>query len=158
MVMPQVAFDTLEYAKELEEAGVEPKMAEAHTRAQVRVLSDFVDRQIATKSDLKELEIKFDSKFDQIDNKFEQIDSRFKQIDSRFKQIDSRFEQINDRFGQVDSRFDLISSKIEISEQKLMARIDRIESLTQKLSSRLMKVSILGVGLISGLISIYHFW
>jgi len=147
MVMPQVAFDTLEYAKELEEAGVEPKMAEAHTRAQVRVLSDFVDRQIATKPDIKELEIKIDH-----------FDSKFDQIDTKFEHINTKFEQIDVRFEQIDARFDLVDSKIEISEQKLMARIDRIESLTQKLSSRLMKVSILGVGLISGLISIYHFW
>ena len=43
MIMPLIAFDTLEFVKDLEEAGFEPKMAEAQAKAQVKILSNLVD-------------------------------------------------------------------------------------------------------------------
>lgn len=50
--------------------------------------------QIATKDDIKRLELRFDA------------------TDQRFVSIDQRFEVIDKRFDLVDQRFDLLESKI----------------------------------------------
>lgn len=50
--------------------------------------------QIATKDDIKRLELRFDA------------------TDQRFEMIDQRFEVIDKRFDLVDQRFDLLESKI----------------------------------------------
>ncbi|MGK7345028.1 MAG: DUF1640 domain-containing protein [Candidatus Nitrospinota bacterium M3_3B_026] len=47
-----MVFDTLAYAKELKEAGVPEAQAEVQARALVR----FAEEQVATKSDMKEME------------------------------------------------------------------------------------------------------
>lgn len=50
--------------------------------------------QIATKDDIKRLELRFDA------------------TDQRFVSIDQRFEVLDKRFDLVDQRFDLLESKI----------------------------------------------
>ncbi len=144
MIMPQVAFDTLEYAKGLEEAGVEPKIAEAQAKAQVKILSNLLDYKVATKDDLKELkselkdlgvkidqvEVKLDSKISQLDSKTDQLESKFK---SKIDQLDSKFE----------SKFDYFNSKID--------------SLEHRLTVRLGKMMVAGVGFMAALFTVFHF-
>ena len=48
-----ITFDTLAYAKKLKEAGVPDAQAEVHAEA----IAELIDERIATKQDLKELEI-----------------------------------------------------------------------------------------------------
>jgi polyhydroxyalkanoate synthesis regulator phasin len=72
MIMPHVAFDTLEFVKDLEEAGVEAKMAEAQAKAQVKILSNLVDRQVATKLDIQEVRTdinKIDVRIDKLEGR-----------------------------------------------------------------------------------------
>ena len=52
-------LDTLTYANKLKEAGFTERQAQAQAEALVAV----VDSNLATKHDLKELELKFDGKF-----------------------------------------------------------------------------------------------
>ena len=52
-------FNALKYVEELEKAGV----PEAHAKAQVRLLSDIVESDLATKRDIKELDVKIDAIF-----------------------------------------------------------------------------------------------
>jgi hypothetical protein len=52
-------FDTLTYANKLKEAGFTERQAQAQAEALVAV----VDSNLATKHDLKELELKFEGKF-----------------------------------------------------------------------------------------------
>ena len=52
--MTTTAFDTLGYAKKLENAGFTRQQAEAQANA----LMDILEKQIATKQDLKELELR----------------------------------------------------------------------------------------------------
>ena len=49
-----LAFDTLAYAKKLKQAGVPEQQAEMHAEA----LATIVDEKLATKRDLKELEMR----------------------------------------------------------------------------------------------------
>jgi len=78
--------------------------------------------QIATKDDIKRLELRFDATdqrfvsmnhhLDGIDHRLDRVDQRFEMIDQRFEMIDQRFEVIDKRFDLVDQRFDLLESKI----------------------------------------------
>ena len=52
--MPTMVFNSLNYAKRLEDAGFTRQQAEA----QANILSEIVDEKIATKQDLRELELR----------------------------------------------------------------------------------------------------
>ena len=52
--MPAMVFNSLNYAKRLEDAGFTREQAEA----QANILSEIVDEKIATKQDLRELELR----------------------------------------------------------------------------------------------------
>ncbi len=54
------AFDTLTYAKKLEEAGFTPKQAEVQAHA----LADIVDERLATKEDIRDLKKDIDLKLE----------------------------------------------------------------------------------------------
>jgi septal ring factor EnvC (AmiA/AmiB activator) len=74
---------------------------------------------VTTKTDLRSLDDRIDSRFSRVDARFtaiearlvgiearlDGIDARFSQIDARFSQIDARFSQIDDRFAKIDDRF-----------------------------------------------------
>jgi len=55
--MTAITFDTLAFANKLKNAGVEPKAAETQAEAISEILSELTTNQLATKSDLKALEI-----------------------------------------------------------------------------------------------------
>ena len=111
-----MAFDTLTYAKKLQEAGVPPQQAETHAWA----LKETVEDTLATKQDLRELNTRIDSRFSELntrmDGRFKEIDGRFTELetrlDGRFKEIDGRFTdletRIDGRFKEVDGRFRLV--------------------------------------------------
>ena len=52
--MPTMVFNSLNYAKRLEDAG----FTRPQTEAQANILSEIVDEKIATKQDLRELELR----------------------------------------------------------------------------------------------------
>ena len=68
-----MAFDTLTYAKKLQEAGVPPRQAETHAWA----LKESVEDTLATKQDiqllqkdLRELETRMDGRFMEVEGRF----------------------------------------------------------------------------------------
>jgi hypothetical protein len=81
-----VAFDTLDYARKLEAAGVPAAQAEVHSRA----LNEALAGSVASKSDIANLELRIDARFAQVDARFEQVDARFEQVDARFVDLESR--------------------------------------------------------------------
>lgn len=60
--MEAIIFDTLAYAEKLTSAGMPEKQAKAIAEAQADILSKNVLSNVATKADLKELEIKLETK------------------------------------------------------------------------------------------------
>jgi hypothetical protein len=67
---------------------------------------------VTTKTDLRSLDDRIDSRFSRVDARFTAIEARLVGIearldgmDARFSQIDDRFAKIDDRFAQVDHRF-----------------------------------------------------
>ncbi len=104
-----MAFDTLTYAKKLQEAGVPPQQAETHAWA----LKESVEDTLATKQDLRELETRLDGRFAELETR---LDGRFKEVDGRFAELEARMDgrfaeleaRIDGRFKEVDARFRLV--------------------------------------------------
>ncbi len=93
-----MAFDTLTYAKKLQEAGVPPQQAETHAWA----LKETVEDTLVTKQDLRELETRMDARFKEVDARFTELETR---IDGRFTELETRMDG---RFKEVDGRFRLV--------------------------------------------------
>ncbi|AXI82895.1 DUF1640 domain-containing protein [Xylella taiwanensis] len=74
--MALAAFDTLSFANQLKNAGVPPAHAEAQAEALAEVFETHL-QQLATKADLRELELKLESK---IDKGFAEVDKGFAEI------------------------------------------------------------------------------
>jgi hypothetical protein len=87
-----IALDTLAYARRLREAGLTEAQAEGHAEALAAAMTDT----IATKQDLRELEVRIDARFTQVDARFGRIETRLdyleKHIDTRLAEHTARFE------------------------------------------------------------------
>ena len=110
--MAGLRFDTLDYARKLERAGVPREQA----ALQAKALGEALAQTDSIHGDIARL----DRRFDQVDARFDQLDARFDQVDARFDQVDARFDQVDARFEQVDARFEHV-------ESKLGARIDALD-------------------------------
>ena len=86
--MTALPFDTLDYARKLEAAGVPAAQAEVHARALTGALAESV----ATKADVANLGLRMDARFAQVDARFDQVDARFEQVDARFVQLKTELE------------------------------------------------------------------
>jgi len=113
MIMPQFAFDTLEYAKGLEEAGVEPGIAEAQARAQVKILSNLLDYKIATKDDLKELKGELKGELKDLGIKIELLDSKF----------ESKFDYLNTKMDSLGHKLTAKLGKMTVASVAFMATL-----------------------------------
>ena len=68
--MATVTFDTHKFVKTLEEAGVPELQAEAFSTA---VRESHEAAELATKGDLRELELRLDTRFGHMDTRFEKV-------------------------------------------------------------------------------------
>lgn len=82
-----IMFDTLQYTKELESAGVKPREAEAHAVALVKIFEKQEDH-VATKHGMdkaiEDLRTDMNLKFAQVDIRFAHLESKF---DSKFTEF-----------------------------------------------------------------------
>jgi len=78
-----IALDTLAYAKRLREAGFTEQQAEGQAQALAAAMTD----SLATKQDLRELEVRVGARFDAVDAKFEAMDAHF---DARLADLERR--------------------------------------------------------------------
>lgn len=120
-------FDTLDYARKLESAGVPAAQAEVQARAlgeallgTVATRADLDEVRRSSRVDLAALEGRLEARFAKIDARFEQIESHFER---RFEHVDSRFEQVHDRFGSLESR---LTAKIENLKLDLYGKFDTL--------------------------------
>ena len=76
------------------------------------------NNQPATKADLRNLGMHFESKFAMVDARFAQVDARFAQVDARFAQVDARFNELDTKITNLgtDIRQDLAEFKLEIRQ------------------------------------------
>ena len=100
-----VRFDTLDYARKLERAGVPREQA----ALQAKALGEALASSDALHDDIQRLETRFD-----------QLEAR---VDARFDQVDARFEQVDARFEHLDSK---LTAKIDALEVKLVGKIETL--------------------------------
>ena len=120
-------FDTLDYARKLESAGMPAAQAEVQARALGEALlgtlatrADLEELRQSSRADLAALESRLEIRFTKIDARFEQVDARFEHMDSR---LDGRFEQVDAQFENVKSR---LSARIENFKLDLYGKIDTL--------------------------------
>ena len=56
--MTVIAFDTLNFANKLKAAGMSPTLADVQAEETAKILTDLTVKQLVTKQDLKDLEMK----------------------------------------------------------------------------------------------------
>lgn len=132
-----IALDTLAYARRLREAGFSEEQAEGQAEALAAAMTDT----LATRQDLRELEVR--------------MDARFAQIDARFARVDARFDQVDARFGQVASRFDSLEKQLDIRFTELEKRFravtaEQIADLDRRITTRML----VGIGAVSALVKL----
>lgn len=129
--MPMYAFDTLQTAKTLAEAGFNAKQAEAVAGA----LRDAVTENTATKADIDGIGRRFENvgeRFDGVDRRFENVDKRFDGIDQRLDRMDDRFDGIDRRLDKVDDRFDSMDRRLDKMDARLDVMDARLEGMATK--------------------------
>ena len=80
--MGALRFDTLDYARKLEGAGVPREQAALQAKA--------LGEALAAVDPLHDDIARLDRRFDQVDARFEQVDARFDQVDARFEHLESK--------------------------------------------------------------------
>lgn len=112
------AFDTLGYAKRLQEAGVPVGQAEAHATA----ARDFIMAELVTKADLKAT----------IDAAVARLDGR---IDAHATRLDGRIDALAAR---TDARIDLLESKLAL---QITVRLGAVIAASVAVLAALAKLS-----------------
>ncbi|KAL0630647.1 hypothetical protein Q9L58_010505 [Maublancomyces gigas] len=80
---------------------------------------------------VKELDKKFERRFDEVDRRFDEVDRRFNGVDRRFNEVDRRFDEVDRRFGRVDKALDNLFERVSSVEEKfssLERRFDLFET------------------------------
>ena len=112
-----VAFDTLEYARRLQDAGIAAPQAEAQARA----LADALRGRVASPSDLDALEARLVSRIDALDSRVNgRIDAVESGLNARFDALESG---LNGRIDAFDSR---LSGRMDGMEGRIDGRIDKL--------------------------------
>ena len=153
-------IDTLRYADSLKAAGVEPRQADAMSRA----LNNEIAQGVATKMDLDNavtelkgeivrevarvdaklevMDAKFEGKFEAVDARFDAMDSRFDAMDAKFE---GKFEAMDSRFGAMDAKFEAMDAKFEAMDAKFVGLGEKFG--TQSRYVFLVLALIVGLGL-----------
>src|SRR5512134_3408231 len=98
-----IALDTLAYAKRLREAGFSEQQAEGQAEALAAAMTDT----LATKQDLRELEVRVDARFALVDGRLESLE---RHVDTRLAELERRMEH---RFGEQSAHFDARLADLE---------------------------------------------
>lgn len=75
------------------------------------ILDSELNNQPATKADLRNLGMHFESKFAMVDARFEQIDARFKRVDMRLADLDTKITNLGTQI-----RLDLDSFEVRMEK------------------------------------------
>ena len=125
--MAALNFDTLEYVKQLTDAGVERQVAEIHAITVGRAMGMYVDN-LVTKGYLDAT----------LDARFAEQDLR---IETRFAEQDAKFEK---RFAEQDVKFEKRFNALEDRIAPLELAIQSIQ-VTQRFQSGLLLILVAGL-------------
>lgn len=118
-----IALDTLAYARRLRQAGFTEQQAEGQAEALAAAMTD----SLATKQDVRDLEVRIDARFARVDARFEFLE---KHLDTRLAELEKRLEI---RFAEQGARFD-----------------GRLSDLERRMTIRLLA----GIGVVSALVKL----
>ena len=130
------AFDTLQFADGLKDAGTPVAQAEATARllgeALVAERADW-----PTSADLARSDARRDVLFGAVDHRFASVDLRFDAVDQHFEEVEQRLDKVDQRLDKVEQRLDKVEQRLDKVEQ----RLDKVE---QRLDKLVIDVAILG--------------
>ncbi len=104
--MGTIAFDTLQYARKLKNAGVPDDQAEAQAEIMgeafllnmdALVTKDYLDARFAEQE--ARMEARMDVRFAEVDTRFDRMEA----------QMDVRFAEVGTRFAEMDGKFRLLT-------------------------------------------------
>ena len=78
------------------------------------ILDSEINNQTATKADLRNLGMHFESQFAMVDACFAQVDARFAQVDARLTELDTKITNLG-----TEIRQDLAAFKLEIRQTNI---------------------------------------
>jgi hypothetical protein len=131
-----VAIDTLAYARRLVEAGFSEQQAAGQAEALAAAMTDT----LATKQDLRELEIRLEVRFARLEA---QYDGRFVQVEARVEQLERRIDY---RLEEFEKR-----TTIRFSEQTELFRRE-LADLERRMTVRLGGMMVASVGVASAIV------
>ena len=104
------ALDTLEYARRLREAGLTEELAEGHAQALAAAMTE----SLATKSDLRELEVRTGARFDSMSTQIAELERR----------IELRLGAMSTQIGEAERRMDLrLGERLADVERRMTVRL-----------------------------------
>jgi len=121
------SFDTLAYARRLREGGFTEAQAEASAEALAAAMTDT----LATKQDLKELDVRMDARLEA----------------TRYDLADLR-SHMDARFGRVDTQFEELEKRLNLSTGK------QIADLRSQMTLQMMVHTLAIVGAVSALVQL----
>ena len=108
--MMAVALDTLEYARRLREAGLTEQLAEGHAQALAAAMTE----SLATKADLRELEVRTSARFDAMSTQIAELERR----------TELRLGAMSTQIGEVERRMDLrLGERLADVERRMTVRL-----------------------------------
>jgi hypothetical protein len=124
-------FDTLEYVKQLTDAGVERQVAEIHAITMGRAMGMYVNNLVTQEYLDATLDARFAEQGLMIEKRFAEQDAKF---DKRFAEQGERF---NRRFNALEDRFDARVAPIELAVRSMQ--------VTQRFQSGLLLLLVAGL-------------
>ena len=136
--MAALNFDTLEYVKQLTDAGVERQVAEIHAITVGRAMGMYVDN-LVTKGYLDAtLDARFAEQDLRIEKRFAEQDAKF---EKRFAEQDAKLEK---RFAEQDAKFDSRFNALEDRIAPVELAVQAIH-VTQRFQSGLLLILVAGL-------------
>ena len=136
--MAALNFDTLEYVKQLTDAGVERQVAEIHAITVGRAMGMYVDN-LVTKGYLDAtLDARFAEQDLRIEKRFAEQDAKF---EKRFAEQDAKLEK---RFTEQDAKFDSRFNALEDRIAPIELAIESIQ-VTLRFHSGLLLILVAGL-------------
>ena len=140
-----IPFDTLDYARKLEMAGVPTAQAELQATA----LGEALAKAVATPADLAALEGRLTTRIDAIDARLgARIDAIDAKLGSRIDAIDARFDALEDAFGV---KLTALGNQLRL---ELGGRIDRLAATVDTMKWMFGFVAALNIGMLARLLMI----
>ena len=113
---------------------------------QARILVEFIVRSqehLATKQDIKALEVRIDglearidrleARIDGLEAKIDRLDARIDGVEAKIDRLDARIDGVEAKIDRLDARIDGVEAKID----RLDARIDGVEAKIDRLDARI---------------------